>query len=191
MTNIVLLGPPGCGKGTQSKNIVEKRNFLQLSTGDLLRKTVKSGSQTGQKIKIIMEKGDLVPDDLVLDMIEYSIANNPDKNIIFDGFPRNLNQAIALDESLKNNDMKLNHAIFLDVELNVLEERIKKRVLESDSVRSDDNVDTLLRRVKIYKKSTFPLLEYYKSQTKLTEIDGMQSIQNVYDQIIKVIDNED
>ena len=191
MTNIVLLGPPGCGKGTQSKNIVDKRNFLQLSTGDLLRKTVKSGSKTGQKIKLIMEKGELVPDDLVIDMIINSIEKNPKRNFIFDGFPRNLNQAVALDHSLKKNDMELNYVIFLNVELNVLEERIKKRVLESDSARTDDNVDTLMQRVKIYKKSTFPLLEYYRSQNKLNEIEGMQSIQNVYDQISKVIDNED
>ena len=191
MTNIVLLGPPGCGKGTQSKNIVDKRNFLQLSTGDLLRKTVKSGSKTGQKIKLIMEKGELVPDDLVIDMIINSIEKNPKRNFIFDGFPRNLNQAVALDQSLKKNDMELNHVIFLNVELNVLEERIKKRVLESDSARTDDNVETLMQRVKIYKKSTFPLLEYYRSQKKLNEIEGMQSIQNVYNQISKVIDNED
>ena len=114
MKKIVLLGPPGCGKGTQSKLLVEKDNFVQLSTGDLLRSEISnSNSDLGKKVKDLMESGELVPDDIVIDIIVKKVEKHKKENIVFDGFPRNLKQAKVLDSSLENVSIKLDHAIFL------------------------------------------------------------------------------
>ena len=190
MKRIVLLGPPGCGKGTQSKFLVEKYNFLQLSTGDLLREeTSNRESRYGEEINRIMKNGDLVPDKIVIDLIIEKITNFSDQNLIFDGFPRNINQASVLDQSLDSISVNLDHAILIDVDFGILEERIKNRVKENNNQqqRQDDNLETLLKRIEVYKKDTFPIIEYYKKKGILKTIDGMKSIDEVSNEILNII----
>ena len=189
MTNIILLGPPGSGKGTQSKLLVEQGEFHQISTGDLLRETVSSGSEEGKNIKILMEKGELVPDRIVIDMILKSINENSKKSIIFDGFPRNLIQAEALELALKEASMVIDYVILLDVKIEILENRIKKRLSEStdSEKRSDDNLETLIKRVTVYKNMTLPIIDYYKEKGKLIKINGMLGIKEVSEQITNIL----
>ena len=190
MKKIVLLGPPGCGKGTQSKLLVERNNFLQLSTGDLLREeTSNRESRYGEEINRIMKNGDLVPDKIVIDLIIEKITNFSDQNLIFDGFPRNINQASVLDQSLDSISVNLDHAILIDVDFGILEERIKNRVKENNNQqqRQDDNLETLLKRIEVYKKDTFPIIEYYKKKGILKTIDGMKSIDEVSNEILNII----
>jgi len=190
MKRIVLLGPPGCGKGTQSKLLVERNNFLQLSTGDLLREeTSNRESRYGEEINRIMKNGDLVPDKIVIDLIIEKITNFSDQNLIFDGFPRNINQASVLDQSLDSISVNLDHAILIDVDFGILEERIKNRVKENNNQqqRQDDNLETLLKRIEVYKKDTVPIIEYYKKKGILKTIDGMKSIDEVSNEILNII----
>lgn len=191
MNNLILLGPPGCGKGTQSKILVQNKNYFQISTGDLLRQSVTSGSEQGMSIKKIMEKGELVPDSMVIGMILDVFEKEKTKNFIFDGFPRNINQAEQLTKSMNENKMNIDFVIFINVSLDLLEQRINKRNQESDksNIRKDDNVKTLLKRIEVYKNMTYPLLDYYKKQEILWEIDGMQSIENVSKKIYEIIEN--
>ena len=154
MKRIVLLGPPGCGKGTQSKLLVERNNFVQLSTGDLLRdETSKSDSTLGKKVKELMECGELVPDNVVIEIIIKKVEENKNKSIIFDGFPRNLNQARVLDHALKNVLIELNSVILFEIEFKILEERIKQRIKDSKEKeqRKDDNIEILLNRIEVFK----------------------------------------
>ena len=190
MKKIVLLGPPGCGKGTQSKLLIEKSNFIQLSTGDLLRdETSKENSELGKKVSSLMESGELVPDDIVIDIIVKKVEEFSKKSIVFDGFPRNLNQARALDDSLLNVSIKLDNVIFFDIKFEVLKERIKKRIEESNNneVRKDDNIETLLNRIEVYKLSTLPIVQYYEKKGILSKIDGMKNVETVNSEITKII----
>tara|TARA_B100000287_G_scaffold382923_1_gene388378 strand:+ start:808 stop:1380 length:573 start_codon:yes stop_codon:yes gene_type:complete len=189
MKRIVLLGPPGCGKGTQSKILVDDLNFFQLSTGDLLREqTTDPNSQYGQEILEIMKKGELVTDDIVISLIVEKILILKDKKIIFDGFPRNLNQAKVLNESLEKISLKLDFAILLDVDFKILQKRIEKRISETkDAKRLDDNVETLLKRIEVYKTDTFPIVEYYEKKGILCKINGMNPIDEVSKDILKII----
>ena len=190
MKKIVLLGAPGCGKGTQSKFLVERLNFFQLSTGDLLRdQTSNKNSKYGQQINLIMKKGDLVPDDLVINLIIEKIILLKNENIIFDGFPRNIKQAEVLDDSLENISMSLDFAILIDVDFKILEQRIENRIKETENHerRDDDNIETLLKRIEVYKTNTFPIIEYYKKKGILRNVDGMDTIDNVSQEILKII----
>ena len=190
MKRIVLLGPPGCGKGTQSKLLVEKNNFVQLSTGDLLRdETSKCDSELGEKVKKLMESGELVPDKVVIDIIIKKVEENKDKSVIFDGFPRNLNQAKVLDQALNDVEIELNNAIFFEIEFKILEERIKQRVQESlnKEQRKDDNIETLFNRIEVFKSSTLPIVDYYEKKGILSKINAMDNIQTVYLDILKII----
>ena len=150
---IVLLGPPGCGKGTQSKLLVDNKNFFQLSTGDLLRAvTSDNKSEVGQKIKQIMQQGGLVPDNFVIDIIVKKVSDLKDQNIIFDGFPRNIDQAKFLDKSLEDQTISLDHVIFFGIDYKVLESRIKQRIEQSsgEDLRVDENLEVLNKRINIY-----------------------------------------
>ena len=190
MKKIVLLGPPGCGKGTQSKLLVEKNNFVQLSTGDLLRsETSNSNSDLGKKVKHIMESGELVPDDIVIDIIVNKVEEHKNKSVVFDGFPRNIKQAEALDSSLENVSVKLDHAIFFQIDFKILEERINNRISETKGKeqRKDDNSETLLNRIEVFKTSTLPIVEYYKEKGIISKIDGMQKVNEVYAEITNII----
>ena len=190
MTKIVLLGPPGCGKGTQSKLLVEKNNFVQLSTGDLLRsETSNSDSDLGKKVKYLMESGELVPDEIVIDIIINKVEEHKSKSIVFDGFPRNLKQAEVLDSSLENVSVKLDHAIFFQIDFKILEERINNRISEAkgSEQRKDDNTETLLNRIEVFKSSTLPIVKYYEEKGIISKIDGMQKVNEVYAEITKII----
>jgi len=191
MTNIILLGPPGCGKGTQSKILVEEKGFLQLSTGDLLRKTAVSNTVSGREINEIMKKGELVSDNIVITMILEEIDKKSTKDFIFDGFPRNLHQAEKLDDAFEKKEIILDYVIFLDVQLNILQGRIEKRIKEAGNInaRHDDNIKTLSKRVETYKNMTVPLLKYYKNKNKLTKINGMDSIESISTKINSLISN--
>tara|TARA_B100000989_G_C19520974_1_gene464131 strand:+ start:2173 stop:2745 length:573 start_codon:yes stop_codon:yes gene_type:complete len=189
MTNIIILGPPGSGKGTQSKILVEKQNFFQISTGELLRKTVESGSEEGNKIQKIMECGELVPDKMVIEMILSEMSTSNSKKFIFDGFPRNITQAKALDGAFEEKSMILDFVILLDVKFDFLENRIKSRIAESDpsNIRKDDNLETLNKRLSVYKEITSPIINFYEKKDKLVRINGMDSIDGVTNKIIQII----
>jgi len=188
MINLVLLGPPGSGKGTQSAKLVDKYGLKQLSTGDMLRAEVSAGTALGQKAKVIMDKGELLPDEIVIEMIASRIAQ-PDcaKGVIFDGFPRTEAQAEALDALLAEKGFPLLGVVELDVDPQVLVGRLKTRIAETeargDAVRSDDTEETLVKRLKSYRDQTMPLIPYYREQGILTSIDGTSPVDIVSDAI--------
>ncbi len=190
MSRIVLLGPPGCGKGTQSKLLVEKKNYIQLSTGDLLREeTSKENSELGKQISSLMESGELVSDEIVINIIVKKVEEYATKSVIFDGFPRNLNQAIVLDKALKNISLELNNVILFGIDFDILKERIQNRINQanSDDLRKDDNVETLSNRIEVYKSSTLPIVEYYEKKGILTKINAMEEVEKVNEEILKII----
>lgn len=185
--NIILFGPPAAGKGTQSKRLVTDYSLIQLSTGDMLRAAVASGSELGETVKGIMQRGDLVSDDVVIALIEDQIDNNTGAaGFIFDGFPRTVPQAEALDAALTSRGMAIDSVIRLKVDDAALMERIETRFAEQG--RKDDNPESFGIRLGNYNKQTAPLLPYYVAQGKLAEVDGMQSIDSVSAQVSKVVD---
>ena len=186
--NLILFGPPGAGKGTQADFLINKYNIVQISTGDMLREEVKLGTELGKTAKSIMEKGDLVSDEIIISMIERRIIKPDCKNgFILDGFPRTLQQAIDLDNILNKLNIHIDKVIEINVEENVLLERITKRALESKLTRDDDNSEILKNRIVVYKKDTLPVLKYYKNLNKLYSIDGMQSVERVSKDIQKIL----
>ena len=187
--NIILFGPPGAGKGTQAKFIIDKYNLVQISTGDMLREAVKSGSELGNKVKIIMDKGDLVSDDIIMSIIsERVIEEDCKKGFILDGFPRTLNQAKELDKMLDHKNLKIDHVIEILVDEDLLISRIKKRASEDKIARNDDNHEVLKNRIMIYKRDTIPVLKYYKNLNRLRQANGMQSIKSVSNDIQGIIE---
>ena len=185
--NIVIFGPPGAGKGTQSKFIVKKYNIHQLSTGDLLRSEIKNGTELGSKIASIINSGELVSDVIVGDLIEKFISNeNYTNQIIFDGYPRTLSQAKNLDILLKNYKQKIDIVLKLNVSL----ETIKKRILERRSIekRADDNEEIAIKRFQTYEKSSEPVLNYYKQTKLLKFVNGENSISQINNEISGLID---
>lgn len=187
MFNLVLFGPPGSGKGTQSENIISKFGLLHVSTGDLLRAEKKAETPLGLEAKRFMDNGELVPDEVVIGMISSKIDANPDaKGFIFDGFPRTVAQAEALDKllSFKNNPINL------VVSLQVKEEELIKRLLErgKESGRVDDNEEVITKRIKVYHRETSPVAEFYKEQDKLVTVEGKGSITDIFDAISSKIE---
>ncbi len=187
MIIIILFGPPGAGKGTQAKILIEKYDIIQISTGDMLREEVNSGSSLGKKAKSIMDKGDLISDDIIMSIIEERIKR-PDcqKGFILDGFPRTLKQAIALDHLVENKKLNIDQIIEIKVDEELLFERIEQRKKEGDLVRNDDNTEVLKNRILIYKNDTMPVLEYYRDLKRLKTVNGMQSIERVSEDIKKL-----
>ena len=212
--NIIIFGPPGAGKGTQAQNLVKKFNLYQLSTGDLLRSEIKKKTEIGKKIEQIIAQGDFVTDDIVNELLKKFITNYNYRNkIIFDGYPRNINQAKTLEVMLNSDNQSINFILFLKVTRETVEKRILGRIIcekcnrtmneyfnkeEIDKheceknylkKRKDDNQETIITRYEEYMKKTKPVLDFYSSRSYFHEIDGNQKIQVItgkIEQILKV-----
>jgi adenylate kinase len=188
MLNIILFGPPGSGKGTQAKKLVEKYELIHISTGDLFRYEIGNSTPLGKKAKEYMSKGELVPDAVTIGMLENKVNKHPDaKGFIFDGFPRNNRQAEALDTFLASKGKKIAGLVALDVD----DEEIIKRILErgKTSGRSDDNDERIIRnRIAVYNEETAPVFAHYKRQEKSQLIPGKGSIEEIFDRLCMAID---
>lgn len=186
--NLILIGPPGAGKGTQGKILEEKYGLKQLSTGDMLRAEVAAGSDLGKKAKAIMDRGDLVSDDIIVDMIDARLEK-PDcvRGVIFDGFPRTVDQAQALDVMLGKKGKPLTAVILFEVDEDQLVGRLNTRIAQTKAagqdVRADDNEETLRKRLGVYRNQTAPLIPYYEAAGLLKPVDGMAAIDAVTAQI--------
>ena len=176
--NLILFGPPAAGKGTQAKRLVTERGMVQLSTGDMLREAIASGSELGQQCQAIMSRGDLVSDEIVIALIEARLKEAEDAGgAIFDGFPRTIAQAEALDAMLAKLGKQIDAVVRLKVDDEALLARVAKRFAEQG--RPDDNPDSFSVRLAAYNRNTAPLLPYYGDKGLLTEVDGMGSIEQV------------
>src|SRR5262249_3328846 len=181
---LILLGPPGAGKGTQAQRLVAKHGLVQLSTGDMLRAAINAGTPIGERAKDIMARGDLVPDDVVVAIVSDRI-DEPDarKGFILDGFPRTVPQAVALDRMLKEKGLKLDAVIELKVDPGILLKRIETRIAEAkargETLRSDDDPEKLKHRVEVYHELPARLVDYYRLEGALKTVDGMVSIPEV------------
>ena len=212
--NIILLGPPGSGKGTQAKRIEQTHGIVQLSTGDMLRATTDSGTEFGRRVKAIMDSGQLVPDDIIVEMIDQRIRQ-PDcgRGFILDGFPRNVPQAQALDAMLAEHNLKLDHVILLDVDEAALVDRLSGRFTctqcgasyherynrpsregicdvcgSSEFVcRADDRPEAVKARFEVYNRQTAPILPYYRDRGILRRVDGMADIDGVTREIDNIL----
>jgi adenylate kinase len=211
--NVILLGPPGAGKGTQAKMLVEEYQIPQISTGDILRAAVKEGSPLGKEAKACMDKGDLVPDSVVIGIVEERIQQ-PDcaKGYMLDGFPRTVPQAEALDGMLQNLSSQIDHVVSIEVASEELVGRLTGRRTcrdcgvgfhvmfdppEQEGVcdkcggelyqRDDDNVETVTSRLEVYESQTLPLIDYYKAQGKIRPIDGVGDIKEIFARVTQVL----
>lgn len=177
--NLVFLGPPGSGKGTQAKRIAANMNLLHLSTGDLLREAVKNGTQLGKKAKTYMEAGELVPDELIVGIIEEKVASGElDSGYILDGFPRTVPQAEALKNMLKKNNSKLDKAILIDVADEEVINRLSSRA-KIEGRADDADVSVVKNRLDVYKKQTQPIIDFYSGESILRKVNGLGNIDDI------------
>jgi adenylate kinase len=185
--NLILFGPPGCGKGTQAKKLVDGRGMVQLSTGDMLRAAIAAESELGLKVKDIMARGDLVPDEIVIALIEERLPEaEASGGAIFDGFPRTVAQAEALDAMLAGRGKKIDRVVRLLVDEPELLARVTGRFEQQG--RPDDNPETFVTRLAAYNKQTAPLLPYYESTGKVREVNGMGTMDSVAADIAAALD---
>ncbi len=187
MINLVLFGPPGAGKGTQAVSLVEKYNLYHLSTGDVFRYNISQKTELGMLAKSYMDKGDLVPDEVTIKMLKSEVEKQPEAaGFIFDGFPRTVAQAEALDAFLADKEMKIEHVLSLEVP----DEELVKRLLNrgKTSGRADDaNQDVVWNRIKEYNSKTAPLKNFYEEQSKLRGINGVGSLNDIFGRLISAI----
>ena len=190
--NIILLGPPGAGKGTQAQHLVETRNMIQLSTGDMLRAARTSGTEMGKIVADVMDRGELVTDEIVIGLIREKLQEGSEGGFIFDGFPRTLAQADALGELLAENGFALDAVVSLDVEDEILVQRVVNRAKEAiaagKEARADDNEESMRTRLMEYYKKTSPLIGYYHAKGALKAIDGLASIDEVQASLANALD---
>jgi adenylate kinase len=190
--NIILLGPPGAGKGTQAQHLVETRNMMQLSTGDMLRAARTSGTEMGKIVADVMDRGELVTDKIVIGLIREKLQEGSEGGFIFDGFPRTLAQADALGELLADNGFALDAVVSLEVEDEILVQRVVNRAKEAiaagKEARADDNEDSMRTRLMEYYKKTSPLIGYYHAKGSLKAINGLASIDEVQDSLENALD---
>ncbi|HLS52533.1 MAG TPA: adenylate kinase [Tissierellaceae bacterium] len=212
---LVLLGPPGVGKGTQASNIVEKYNIPHISTGDIFRANIKEGTELGKTAKEYMDKGLLVPDEIVVSIVKDRISQKDCENgFLLDGFPRTVEQGKALDEELSNMGIKLDKVVNIEASEDVLIERItgrrickqcgatyhvKNKPPKVDGIcdidggtlyqREDDKVETVATRIQVYQKQTQPLIDYYKNKGLLLEIDGTRAIEDIFNTIVNSLED--
>lgn len=180
MYNIVIFGAPGSGKGTQSENLIKEYGLHHISTGDVLRENIKKGTKLGKIAEEFISKGQLIPDDLMIDILAEVLDSNPEtkKGVIFDGFPRTIPQAIALDEMLALREAQVDSVVGLEVEEEELIERLLKR--GKDSGRSDDNLETIKKRLDVYNNQTSPLRDFYVKAKKYHKIKGTGTIDGIF-----------
>ena len=187
MLNLVLFGPPGAGKGTQAAKIVEKYNLIHLSTGDILRGEIANKTELGLEAKKLMDKGELVPDEVVIGMIKNKVSSNTDaQGFIFDGFPRTTPQAEALSELMESLNNPISAMITLEVDKDELVQRLLKRGEETG--RSDDNLETITNRIGVYEKQTAPAIAFYEKEGKYNPINGVGSVDEIFGRICEVLD---
>ena len=184
---IILFGAPGCGKGTQAEKLVERFGLVQLSSGEMLRKEMSAGTDLGIRAKKLIDNGELVPDEIIVDMISARMDERDcAEGVILDGFPRTVAQAQALDIMLKKKGKSLDHVIEIKVDETKLLARIESRA-NFGGARSDDNADTLSKRLKVYHERSAPLVPYYKAHNLLRSVDGMLSIEEVNIEIENIL----
>ncbi len=182
---IVIFGPPGAGKGTQGVRLAKALDISHIATGDMLRAEVAAGSELGNLAKQYMDRGDLVPDDVIIDMIRSHLTDGA--GMILDGFPRTLAQAHALDGALERAGMPLDSAVYFKVERDELVSRLLKRA--ADQGRSDDTAETINHRMDVYEQQTAPVLDYYNSSGKVTEIDGTGTPDEVFQRLLSAVES--
>ncbi len=188
MLNIIIFGAPGSGKGTQSEKLTERYNLTHISTGEVLRDKIERQTELGILADTYMSKGQLVPDNLVIDMLREFIENSSEsKGYILDGFPRTLPQGEAMDKILEEQNESINVVLWLDVDDDELIARLLKR--GKDSGRDDDTFDTIKSRLEVYYRKTEPLKDFYSKQGKLVQIDGTGTVDEIFSRIEEVVDN--
>lgn len=187
MLNLVLFGPPGAGKGTQSEKLIKKYQLVHISTGDIFRSHIKNQTTLGQQVNQIIADGNLVPDSVTIAMLEEEIKKNPQaKGFIFDGFPRTVAQAEALDTFLESINERITGVLALDVTEEELKQRIAKR--QEISGRADDAADKLTKRIEEYFSKTIHVLPYYEAQGKLSKVNGIGDIEDIFQSLTAIID---
>lgn len=185
--NIIIFGPPGAGKGTQSEKLIEKYNLHHISTGDLFRWHTKNDTELGKRVKEIMNSGQLVPDEITISMLKEEIDKHPEvKGYLFDGFPRTVPQAEALDKFMQNQDSAIHHVVALEV----TEEEVRKRIAKRKELegRADDADDKLERRINEYFTKTIHVLPYYEEKGRLNSVNGIGEIDDIFANIASILD---
>jgi adenylate kinase len=185
---LMLLGPPGAGKGTQAQRLVTEHGIVQLSTGEMLREAVAAGTPVGLRAKEIMERGDLVPDEVMIEIIDQRLdSSDTAKGFILDGFPRTVAQAEALERLLGDKGLALDAVIEITVDEGILQSRIENRIQETGGARADDSIETLKKRMAVYHAQTAPVAQFYRDKGMLKAVDGMGSVDEVGDAIARLL----